>query len=204
MKHHFKIISVIIVVLLIVSVSFNIVFAVDATVEPGSDQDPLVSKSYVDSVVGQGNIALQKLQAQYDILLKDNEQLNIKLATQDQSIKTLQDQTKALQDQTKALQDLTIVMQDQSKALQNEINAIKSKPAAGNTTQNAAVGTSKGVVNTSILNVRSQANTTSSIVARAAKNEVVTIVSKSGDWYKIKTSKGVTGFVLDKLITIKQ
>jgi peptidoglycan hydrolase CwlO-like protein len=192
MKHHFKIITVIIVVLLIVSVGFNIVFAVDATAEPGSDQDPLVSKSYVDAGVGQANAVMQKLQTQYDALVKDNEQLNIKLAAADQSIKTLLDQTKVLQDQTKAMQD--------------EINAIKSKPAAttGTTTPNTGTGTSKGVVNASSLNVRSQANTTSSVVAGVVKNEVVTIVSKSGDWYKIKTSKGVTGFVLGKFIIVKQ
>lgn len=202
MKHHFRIISVIITVLLIISVGLNIVLAADTTVEPGSDQDPLVSKSYVDDAIGKVNSALQQLQGLYNALQTENQQIKIKDAEQEQTVKAQQDQIKTLQDQIKTQQDQTKALQDQIKALQDAIKTVQSQPAGNGTAQNAVTG--KGTVNTPSLNVRSQANTTSSIVAKVLKGETVTIVIKSGEWYKIKTSKGITGFVLGKYIIVKK
>jgi len=58
-------------------------------------------------------------------------------------------------------------------------------------------------VNVDVLNVRQQTNTTSKILVQVVKNETLTIVSKHGDWYKITTSKGVTGYVMAKFVTVK-
>jgi N-acetylmuramoyl-L-alanine amidase len=93
--------------------------------------------------------------------------------------------------------------------LQDALKTAGTKPAAGGTTaqpQNPSSTTAsgKGAANVANLNVRSQANTTSTSLAKLAKGESVTILSKSGDWYKIMTSKSKTGWVLGKLITIKK
>lgn len=42
-----------------------------------------------------------------------------------------------------------------------------------------------GFVNTASLRLRSEANTTSAILATAPKNDCVVIISKSGEWYKV-------------------
>ena len=187
MSRKLRLFSAVGILLLVVSIGFNIAFALPGTPEPGSDQDPLISKSYVDQSVGQLNQTLLKLQdqqtqqqtqqqAQLDQLKKDNESLAQKLAAQDTVIKALQDELKNVKTQTPGT---------------------PSKPPA---TTPASV---KGTINASILNVRSQANTTSSIVAKVVKGESVTIVTKGAEWHKIKTSKGITGYVLGKYVSIK-
>ena len=65
----------------------------------------------------------------------------------------------------------------------------------------------EGYVNdkvTTFLNVRKSANTTSSILAKIPKNTIVSVISTSGNWYKIKTtynSKEITGYVAKEYIT---
>lgn len=176
MSRKLRLFSAVCIVLLVVSIGFNIVLAVsDGTVEPGSDQDPLISKSYVDQSISQLNQELIQQQNQLEQLKKDNESLTQKLADQEAIIKALQNGTNNAGTQTPAT------------------------PTTGTTTP----ATVKGTVTASALNVRSQANTTSSVVAKVYKGESLTIISKGAEWYKIKTSKGTTGYVLGKYVSIK-
>jgi hypothetical protein len=63
MKLHIRIFTSLLILVLTVSVCLNIVLAVsDTSPEPGSDQDPLVSKSYVDMNVAGKNAEILQLQ----------------------------------------------------------------------------------------------------------------------------------------------
>jgi beta-N-acetylglucosaminidase/uncharacterized protein YgiM (DUF1202 family) len=81
---------------------------------------------------------------------------------------------------------------------------VKTPKAATTTT----VSEQEGYVNnkvTSYLNVRKKASTASEIVCTLPKGHTVTVVSDSGNWYKIKTtykSKEVLGYVAKEYITI--
>lgn len=184
MSRKLRLFSAVGILLLVVSIGFNIAFALPGdTPEPGSDQDPLITKGYVDQTIGQLNQTILTLQgkqtqqqAQLDQLKADNAGFVQKLAAQDTVIKALQDELKGIKTQTPV------------------------KPSNPDTTTPASV---KGTINTLILNVRSQANTTSSILAKAAKGEIVTIITKGAEWHKIKTTKGITGYVLAKYVTMK-
>lgn len=181
MKLKFKIAATAVIVLLVISLSLNIVSAVNQTAVPGSDQDPIVSKSYVDA-------AFKELSTQIQMLIEQNTQLSAELTKQDKTIKTLQSEITALKTGTAPANP----------------PAGTGAAGTGKTDDTKAPDTQqKGVVNTAVLNLRSQPNTTSSILAKLVKNETVTIVSKSNGWYKITTSKGKTGYVLGTLITLK-
>lgn len=191
MKRRSKIAITTVIILFAISLSLNIVSAVNQTAVPGSDQDPIVSKSYVDAAFRELSNQIQMLIEQNDILKGQNTQLSAEVAKHEQTIKTLQ----------------------------TEINALKSGAAAGTATPpagNTGGGTAsggatkpadtigKGVVNTAVLNLRAEPNTTSTILGKLVLNETVTINSKtSNGWYKITTSKGKTGYVLGTLITVK-
>ena len=60
----------------------------------------------------------------------------------------------------------------------------------------------KGKVNANSINVRKSASTKAAVLTSLGKNKEVTIISKSGDWYQVKTSNGTVGYVLAKYITI--
>jgi len=49
MKFRSKFAAATIMLVLVISLSLNIVSAINQTAIPGSDQDPIVSKSYVDA-----------------------------------------------------------------------------------------------------------------------------------------------------------
>lgn len=196
MKHSLKITAVAIVLLLVISLSLNIVFAVSPGAEPGSDQDPIISKSYVDAAVAQLTAGIQKLQEQVDALKTENTQLTAKLTAQEQSNKLLQDQLNTLKADIAA-----------GKVTSGNTGNTGNTGKAGGTVDTgtkppASIG--KATVNTPVLNIRQQPNTTSTIMGKAASGETLTLVSKSGDWYKVTTSKGITGFVMTKLIIIKK
>jgi hypothetical protein len=64
MKRHVRSFMIILVILLLVSISVNVVLALDGTqAEPGSEQDPLVSKSYVDSGTAKYEAVIAQLQS---------------------------------------------------------------------------------------------------------------------------------------------
>lgn len=191
MKRRSKFTAAAVLIVFIISLSLNIVHAVNQGAEPGSDLDPIVSKSYVDAAISQLASRIQLLLEQNDTLKSQNNQLASKLAAQEQTIKTLQ----AEMDSVK------------TGIASSTSTTASGTPASGGTgtaatKPPAALGT--GTVNTAVLNLRSNPNTTSAIVAKLVLNEKVTLVSKSGDWYKITTGKGKTGFVMAKFITIKK
>lgn len=180
MKRRSKFTAAAIMVLLVISLSLNIVSAIDQSAVPGSDQDPIVSKSYVDA-------AFEKLLAEIQKLVQQNEELKAKAADQDKKIKTLQDEIKTLK--SSAASSQTPSGGGEQKP--------DDKPSAPPPAQ------AKGVVNATVLNLRSKPNTTSSILAKLYKNETVTIESESDGWYKVTTSKGKTGYVFSIYITKK-
>ncbi|HEX2944828.1 MAG TPA: SH3 domain-containing protein [Clostridia bacterium] len=191
LRPHLKAVVAAGLILLIVSMGMNIVFAVNSNAEPGSDQDPIVSKSYVDAAISQLTSRVQLLLEQNDSLKSQNSQLAERLTAQEQTVRSLQDEL---------------------NAVKTGITTTPSKTGTGTTPGNAGstgtkppttTATGKAVINTAILNLRAQPNTTSAIQAKLVKNETVTLVSKIGDWYKITTSKGKTGFVMAKFLTKK-
>ena len=182
MSRKFRAFMALAVMMLVVSIGINISQAVtNSTAEPGSDQDPLISKSYVDQVVGQLTQKLLDMQGQLDQMKKDNDGLVQKLNAQDAAVKALQEELKTVKSQAGA-------------------------PASSVSTTTPSTGDPavlKGTVTASALNVRSQTNTNASIVAKVYKGEVVTVVSKGGLWSSIKTAKGVAGFVQTQYLSIK-
>ncbi|NLK86921.1 MAG: SH3 domain-containing protein [Clostridiaceae bacterium] len=191
MKLRFKITATAVIVLLVISLSLNIVSAVNQSAVPGSDKDPIVSKSYVDAAVKELSTKIQMLIELNDVLKSQNAQLTTELTKQEKTIKTLQDEINAIKSGT------TPVKTDPSTGTGSGGTA---KPE--DTKPPATLG--KAVVNTAVLNLRSQPNTKSTILGKLLKNETVTLISKeSNGWYKITTSSGKTGYVLGTLITLK-
>jgi uncharacterized protein YgiM (DUF1202 family) len=163
---------------LVISLSLNIVSAINQSAIPGSEQDPIVSKSYVDA-------AFEQLSSTIQTLLDKINELNNKVAEQDKTI----------------------------KALQDEVNALKSGTAAGNVPSGGGgeqkpdeqQATLKGVVNATALNLREKPTTSSRKLGLLYKNETVTILSDEGNgWYRVKTSKGATGYVFAIYVTVKK
>jgi len=181
MKLRSKFAAATLMLVLVISLSMNIVSALNQTAIPGSDQDPIVSKSYVDA-------AFEQLSAKIQALLDKNNELTNKIAEQEKQI----------------------------KALQTEINTLKSGAAAG--PAQSGSGSSgdgkapeqpaaqlKGVVNVAALNLREKPSTSARKLGTLYKNETVTILSDEGNgWYKIKTSKGTTGYVFAIYVTVKK
>ncbi len=190
MKLRFKIATTALIALLVISLSINIVSAVNQSAVPGSDQDPIVSKSYVDAAFKELSTQIQTLIEQNDILKSQNTQLTAELANQQKTIKTLQDEINALKSSTASASSGTSTGSGTGEA---------QTPAA----QKPAASLGKGVINTAVLNLRSKPNTTSSILGKLLKNDTVTIVSKSDGWYKITTSKGKSGYVMATFVTAK-
>ena len=61
--------SIILVLLLVISIGFNIATAVtDGTAEPGSEQDPLITKGYVDEIMEINAAEIAKLKQQLEDL----------------------------------------------------------------------------------------------------------------------------------------
>lgn len=59
----------------------------------------------------------------------------------------------------------------------------------------------KVTTSNSNLNIRSGSNTESSIIGKAARGEVVTLVKKENDqWWVIKTDKGIEGFAFTQYL----
>jgi hypothetical protein len=180
MKGRSKFAAAAIMVLLVISLSLNIVSALNQTPVPGSDQDPIVSKSYVDA-------AFEKLVTEIQKLVQQNEELKAKTADQDKKIKALQDEISTLK----------------SGAASPQTSSGSGDKKPGDQTAAQPSTKAKGVVNTAVLNLRSQPNTSSSILAKLYKNETVTIESESNGWYKVTTSKGKVGYVFSIYVTKK-
>lgn len=187
MKRSFKITAVTVVLLLAISLSLNIVFAVGQGAEPGSDQDPIVSRSYVDAAVAQLAAKVQLLLEQNDALKNQNAQLTTSVTAQEQAVKVLQEELKAVKSSVAA-----------------STGSTGSTGNTENTGTKPATSIGKATVSVAVLNVRAQPNTTSAVVVKAIQNETLTLISKSGDWYKVTTAKGVSGFIMSKFVVVKK
>lgn len=66
MKFSFQKFSIILVLLLVISVGFNIAAALTDGAEPGSEQDPLISKSYVDDIMAKNSAEVAALKQQLE------------------------------------------------------------------------------------------------------------------------------------------
>ena len=66
----------------------------------------------------------------------------------------------------------------------------------------SAATTTKYYVTASSLNIRESASTSAEIVASLTKGDSVTYYSKSGNWAKVKTASGVTGWASMTYLTI--
>lgn len=179
MSHRIKVTAVVVIILLTLSLGLNIVLAVNNNAEPGSAQDPIVSKSYVDAEIA-------KLLAKIESLVNQNTQLTTRLATSEKTIKTLQQELKAIKPDANVGTGGT-----------TDTGSTPTKPATP-----ATIG--KGVVNVAVLNLRSQPTTNSSILGKLLKNETLTLVSKTGDWYKVTTSRGTTGYIMGTYVTVQK
>ena len=63
------------------------------------------------------------------------------------------------------------------------------------TAENAAVTQAKVVTESSNLNIRKGPGTDQPIVGKAAKNEVITLVSRANDqWWQVRTKDGEEGY----------
>lgn len=187
MKRRYKITAITVILLLVISLSLNIVFAVGQGEEPGSDQDPIVSKSYVDAAVAQLTAQVQLLLEQNGELKNQNTQLTTRVTTQEQAVKTLQEELKAVKSGAAAGTGTT-----------------GNTGSTGNTGTVPPTSIGKATVNVAVLRVRAQPNTTSNVVTKVVMNETLTLVSKIGDWYKVTTAKGTAGYVMGTYVTIKK
>lgn len=200
MKLRFKITATAVIILLVISLSINIVSAVNQTAVPGSDQDPIVSKSYVDAAFKELSTQIQMLVEQNNNLKSQNTQLAADLANQQKTITTLQNEISSLKSGSAPVSSGTSSGNGTGGAQKPE-NQTPSNQTPSDQTPATTLG--KGAVNTAVLNLRSKPNTTSSILGKLLKNDTVTVVSKSNGWYKIITSKGKTGYVMATYITMK-
>lgn len=66
----------------------------------------------------------------------------------------------------------------------------------------ASADNNSGVVNVSVLNVRSGAGTNNSIITKIYRNNSVSIIESSNGWYKVQLSNGTAGWVSAEYITV--
>ncbi len=263
MKFKLRRFSILLVLLLIISVGFNIAAALSDGAEPGSEQDPLISKGYVDEIMAKNAAEVAQLKQQLEELKNQQQSggsegfvvLNMKTgqtllpgsgteiilrsgkaaAVSGQNGDNLADVT-AGKDLVKGAavekNHLLITSRDDGRGLKATAECyllvrgaykINDPPQAessveqtpqetgGDQTNNGGdSGTSvekeplKGKITASALNVRSEPNTNATILGKAYKDDVVTIVTNDGEWWKIKTSSGVTGWVLAQHVKVQQ
>ncbi|MGI5891410.1 MAG: SH3 domain-containing protein [Bacillota bacterium] len=137
---------------------------------PGSENDPLVSQSYVETIVGERTAALQT------------------------QIEELQNQLNLLQGGPATT---TTSSDNTDKNNSNNDSNNKSEDIDSNTQSDKTV-----TVTGNSVNVRSQPNTSASIVSSVAKGDKLTYISKEGDWYKVKMSNGSEGWIASWLATV--
>lgn len=188
MKRRYKIATVAVLFILAISLSLNIVAAVTQNAEPGSEQDPIVSKSYVDAAINQLSAKIQSLTDQIGALKTQNTQLSTKVTNQEQTIKALQAALK---------EGVASSVTEPSKPGTSNPGESGGAVAAPST-----LGT--GVIKAAVVNLRAKPNTTSAIAGKLLLNNTVTLLSKTGNWYQVKTVSGKTGYIREDLLTVKK
>jgi cell wall-associated NlpC family hydrolase len=61
-----------------------------------------------------------------------------------------------------------------------------------------------GTVTGDGVNLRSEAKTSSKVLDTLDKGQKVTVISTSGEWFKVKTSSGTTGWVIDNYLVLSK
>ena len=191
MKRRYKIATVAVLFILALSLSLNIFAAVTQNAEPGSEQDPIVSKSYVDAAINQISTKIQSLVDQVGALKTQNTQLSTKITNQEQTIKAMQAELKALKEGAAS-----------SVTEPSKPDTSNNGGSGAAVTTPATLGT--GVIKSAVVNLRAKPNTTSAIVGKLLLNNTVTLVSKTGNWYQVKTVSGKIGYVREDLLTVKK
>ena len=130
---------------------------------PGSANDPLVSQSYVEALVGE---RLAGLQTEVD----------------------------ELRAQVEVLQGNTDVGGGDITTGNKEEN---NPPTGGNDTGKAT----RVKVTGASVNIRATASTSATIVGSVVKDDVLTYLSTSNNWYNVKLSDGTTGWIRNDLCT---
>ncbi len=228
--------------LLIVSIGFNIILAAsDGKAEPGSDQDPLVSKSYVDAGIEQYKKEVEELKKQVEALKSGGagtaaqgfETVSIdagkivytgagtEIVMRSGKAVSVKGQNGGLCDTTSAkdldngqaleYNHLVISARDDGRGFKvtgqcwvliRGSYKVEGAPAE-QTEKPEETGTQKGIVNASSLNIRAGQSTGSQIIGSLIKGDSVTVLSKSGEWYNIKTASGISGWVMGNYITLQ-
>lgn len=78
-------------------------------------------------------------------------------------------------------------------------------PSENNNSDGTEVVGKNGKCNVYALNIRSQASTASSVIGSIKQNAIVSILEKSGDWYKVKATvngRTVTGYAYAEYLTL--
>ena len=96
---------------------------------------------------------------------------------------------------------------DSSSGSNNNGSGSNNNTSGGNTENDSNDNSTEesneiGIVTTDVLNVRSGAGVSYSVVTQITKNTKVTILSSNDGWYKIKLSDGTTGWVSASYIKI--
>ncbi len=79
-----------------------------------------------------------------------------------------------------------------------------TKTSSRSSTTKTTSASEKGTVTAETLNLRSKASLSASVVTKISEGSSVTILSKSGDWYKVKTSSGKIGWAYSDYISLKK
>ena len=70
-------------------------------------------------------------------------------------------------------------------------------------TLTSLLGKGEGVITGGYVNFRTGASTSSKVLSVLRKGENVTVIEKSGNWVKVKTSSGQEGYINSKYIDVK-
>lgn len=186
MKRRYKIFTAAVLIILAISLSLNIVSAVTQNAEPGSDQDPIVSKSYVDAAVNQLSSKVQSLLDEIGKLKTQNTQMAAEMTALKAELKTVKAGTAG----------------SGSAGSGTSGSDGSTGTSGGTSTAPTTLGT--GVIKPAVVNLRAQPNTTSTIMGKLLQNNTVTLISKTGNWYQVKTAGGKTGYVREDLLTVKK
>ncbi len=165
MKGRFKAISIVVLILLVISMSMNIVSAVNQNAEPGSADDPIVSKSYVDAAINK-----------------------------------LFSEVKSLREQVDALKTQNTKLQEEVKAVRSGTTGSGSGSTGSTADKPTPLG--KGVINSAVVNLRAKPTTNSNILGKMLRNDTVTLVSKTGNWYQVTTARGTNGYIREDLLNV--
>ena len=190
-----------------------------ATAEPGSSSDPVVTESYMKQELAKLQSEITALKSQINnggstggntgsstgsigtgvVDIKGGLNIRSSASWSASVLKTIADGT-------------TVTVNEESNGwykitaegvtgwvAKDYIKIVSSSSSGGSSNGAATLGV--GTVTASSLNVRSGASTSASIIGSLTKGTTVTLLEKSGDWYKIKYGS-TTGWVSASYISV--